>query len=73
TNAVARRVGDIGDAAVKVRGNRAVLIKDVATVIDGGSPATQAVSVNGNDAVYLNVLRVPGGNTLQSSRRSRRQ
>ncbi|MFL5305397.1 MAG: efflux RND transporter permease subunit [Polyangia bacterium] len=64
TNAVAHRVSDIGDAAVKVRGSRAVLIKDVATVADGGSPETQAVSVNGNDAVYLNVLRVPGGNTL---------
>jgi multidrug efflux pump subunit AcrB len=65
TNAVARRVDDIGDAAVKVRGGRAVLIKDVARVEDGGSPETQAVSVNGQDAVYLNVLRVPGGNTLE--------
>jgi len=65
TNAVAQRVPDIGDAAVKVNGNHAVLIKDVATVEDGGSPATQSVAVNGNDAVYLNVLRIPGGNTLQ--------
>jgi multidrug efflux pump subunit AcrB len=65
TNAVAGRVLDIGDAAVKVQGGRAVLIKDVARVEDGGSPETQAVAVNGNDAVYLNVLRVPGGNTLE--------
>jgi multidrug efflux pump subunit AcrB len=65
TNAVAQRVADIGDAAVKVRDGRAVLIKDVARVEDGGSPATQAVAVNGNDAVYLNVLRIPGGNTLE--------
>ena len=64
TNAVAARVPDIGDAAVKVQGGRAVLIKDIARVEDGGSPATQAVAVNGNDAVYLNVLRIPGGNTL---------
>jgi multidrug efflux pump subunit AcrB len=64
TNAVAQRVADIGDAAVKVRDGRAVLIKDVARVEDGGSPETQAVAVDGNDAVYLNVLRVPGGNTL---------
>src|SRR5262249_37728687 len=28
-------------------------------------PETQAVAVNGNDAVYLNVLRIPGGNTLE--------
>jgi multidrug efflux pump subunit AcrB len=65
TNAVAARVPDIGDAAVKVRGGRAVLIKDIARVEDGGSPETQAVAVNGNDAVYLNVLRIPGGNTLE--------
>ncbi len=64
TNAVAGRVGDIGDAAVKHQAGRAVLIKDVATIDDGGSPETQSVSVGGNDAVYLNVLRVPGGNTL---------
>jgi CzcA family heavy metal efflux pump len=64
TNAVAQRVSDIGDAAVKLSEGRPVLIKDVARVEDGGSPETQAVAVNGNDAVYLNVLRVPGGNTL---------
>ena len=55
---------DIGDAAVKLHDGHAVLIQDVARVEDGGSPATQAVAVNGNDAVYLNVLRIPGGNTL---------
>jgi len=64
TNAVAQKVPDIGDAAVKVDGGRPVLIKDVARVEDGGSPETQSVAVNGSDAVYLNVLRVPGGNTL---------
>ena len=64
TNAVARRVRDIGDAAVTFHNGKAVLLRDVATVEDGGSPATQTVSVNGVDAVYLNVLRVPGGNTL---------
>src|SRR4051794_37979508 len=51
TNAVARRVGDIGDAPVKHQAGRAVLIKDVATIDDGGSPETQSVSVGGNDAV----------------------
>jgi multidrug efflux pump subunit AcrB len=65
TNAVARKVKDIGDAPVKVRGNQLVLIKDVARVEDSGTPRTQAVNIQGNDAVYLNVLRVPGGNTLE--------
>ena len=65
TNAVAQRVSDIGDAMVKLRGGKPVLIRDVARIEDGGSPETQAVAVNGNDAVYLNVLRIPGGNTLE--------
>jgi multidrug efflux pump subunit AcrB len=65
TNAVAQQVSDIGDAMVKLRGGKPVLIRDVARIEDGGSPETQAVAVNGNDAVYLNVLRIPGGNTLE--------
>ncbi len=65
TNGVPDRVKLIGQATVKMNGDRPVLIQDVARVDDGGSPDTQAVSVNGHDAVYLNVLRIPGGNTLQ--------
>ncbi len=65
TNAVAARVEEIGEAPVKVKGGRPVAIKDVARVEDGGGPETQAVSVNGEDAVYLNVLRVPGGNSIE--------
>ena len=65
TNAIPDRVGAIGDAEVKVRDGKPVLIRDVARVEDGGSPETQAVAVNGKNAVYLNVLRIPGGNTLE--------
>ncbi len=64
TNAVPERIEAIGHALVKVVGGKPVFIRDVAKVEDGGSPETQAVSVNGENAVYLNVLRVPGGNTL---------
>jgi len=64
TNAVPERVKTIGEAAVKTKDGRIVLIRDVARVEDGGAPETQAVAVGGQDAVYLNVLRVPGGNTL---------
>ena len=64
TNAVAGQVHTIGDALVKLHGDKPVLIRDVARVEDGGGPPTQTVSVDGKDAVYLNVLRVPGGNTL---------
>jgi CzcA family heavy metal efflux pump len=65
TNAVPPRVATIGDAPIKVQGGVPVFIKDVARVEDGGTPPTQSVSVDGQDAVYLNVLRVPGGNTLE--------
>ncbi|HEX3596067.1 MAG TPA: efflux RND transporter permease subunit, partial [Polyangiaceae bacterium] len=65
TNAVPQRTATIGDAVVKIRAGKPVLIRDVARVEDGGSPETQAVSVDGQNAVYLNVLRIPGGNTIQ--------
>jgi multidrug efflux pump subunit AcrB len=64
TNAVPERIAAIGEAEVKVQNGRPVLIQDVARVEDGGSPETQSVNVNGKNAVYLNVLRIPGGNTL---------
>ncbi len=64
TNAVPPRVKSIGDSLVKSHDRASVLIRDVARVEDGGAPETQAVAVGGQNAVYLNVLRVPGGNTL---------
>ena len=65
TNAIPARVEAIGEAPVKVEGGRAVLIRDVARVEDGGTPPTESVTVDGRDAVYLNVLRIPGGNTIE--------
>ncbi len=65
TNAVPRNVKEIGAGPVRVSGNKAILIRDVARVEDGGTPETQDVFVDGRDAVYLNVLRIPGGNTLE--------
>ena len=65
TNAVAPRVQAIGDAIVRMDKGRPILIRDVAKVEDGGSPELQSVLVNSQDAVYLNVLRTPGGNTIE--------
>jgi multidrug efflux pump subunit AcrB len=64
TDAVPARVRTIGETPVKMDHDKPVLIKDVALVEDGGTPPTQTVSVDGREAVYLNVLRIPGGNTL---------
>jgi multidrug efflux pump subunit AcrB len=65
TDAVPKQVKDVGDAMIKLVAGSPVFIRDVANVVDGGAAPTQTVSVNGADAVYLNVLRVPGGNTLE--------
>jgi multidrug efflux pump subunit AcrB len=65
TNAIPKKVEEIGSAQVKVERQRPVYIRDVARVQDGGSPATQDVTIDGTPGVYLNVLRVPGGNTLE--------
>jgi multidrug efflux pump subunit AcrB len=64
TNGIPTAVEDIGDAIIK-RETGPVRIKDVARVEDGASPPTQTVTIEGHDAVYLNVLRVPGGNTIE--------
>ena len=65
TNAVPSQVRAIGDAVIKDHDGASVMIRDIARVEDGGAPETQAVAVGGQNAVYLNVLRVPGGNTLE--------
>jgi len=65
TNAVPRDAATIGEGTVKVVGGKPVLIKDVARVEDGGMPPLQSVTVGGKEAVYLNVLRMPGGNTIR--------
>jgi multidrug efflux pump subunit AcrB len=65
TNAIPRRVKTIGETPIRVVGDKAVLIRDVARVEDGGTPETQILSVHGKDAVVLNVLQIPGGNTIE--------
>lgn len=64
TDAVPTDVADLGRAVVQVVDGTPVYLDDVARVVDGGSPETQAVAINGQSAVYLNVRRIPGGNTL---------
>lgn len=64
TNAVAEDPSQIEQAVVRAHPDP-VLVSDVARVEDGGTPPTQAVNIGGRSAVYLNVLRVPGGNTIQ--------
>ena len=64
TNAIPKNVADIGNAIIKLRDGKPVMIRDVARIEDGGSKDAQAVTINGEPGVYLNVLRVPGGNVV---------
>ena len=64
TNAVPEAVAALQDTVVALHLGHPILLRDVARVEDGGAAETQSVSVDGEDAVYLNVLRVPGGNVL---------
>ena len=65
TNAIPTEVRAIGKAVVSQHDGHPILIEDVARIEDGGAPETQSVAVNGQDAVALNVLRIPGGNTIE--------
>ncbi|AKU97079.1 Cobalt-zinc-cadmium resistance protein CzcA [Labilithrix luteola] len=65
TNAVPKTVTEIGDAVVKMVDGKPVLLRDVARIEDAGSKDAQSVTINGTVGVYLNVLRVPGGNVVQ--------
>lgn len=65
TDAVPKRIDELEKIPIKVVDGRPILVADVARVEDGGTPNTQTVSVNGENAVYLNVLRVPGGNVIE--------
>src|SRR5690606_40531297 len=65
TNAVPDRIQTIAETVITHRGGAPVHVRDVARIVDGASPATQAVAINGEDGAYLNVLRVPNGNTIE--------
>lgn len=65
TNAVPDRIETIADAVIAHVDGAPVFVRDVARIEDGASPATQAVAINGQDGVYLNVMRVPGSNTIE--------
>ena len=54
----------IGDIPVKQLGNRTVLVRDVAQVIDGVEEATSVAFVNERPAIALDVQKQAGANTV---------
>ena len=55
---------EIGDIPVKQLGNRTVLVRDVAQVIDGVEEATSVAFVNERPAIALDVQKQAGANTV---------
>ncbi|MEQ1871919.1 MAG: efflux RND transporter permease subunit, partial [Vicinamibacterales bacterium] len=60
---------EIGESVVALRGDRAILIKDVADVREGGALKRGEGSRSGKPAVIVGVQKQPGANTLELTAR----
>ncbi len=68
-----RSAEEIGDSVVALRGARAVLIKDVADVREGGALKRGEGSRSGKPAVIVGVQKQPGANTIELTARLDRE
>lgn len=59
-----REPADIGEVFVTRRGDRPVLVRDVAEVRVGAAPTRGTAAFNGEHAVVLGIQKQPGANTL---------
>lgn len=59
-----RSVDDIRSVFVAHRGDRPILVRDVADVRIGAAPARGTASFNGKPAVVIGIQKQPGANTL---------
>jgi CzcA family heavy metal efflux pump len=64
-----RRAEDIGETVVALRGDRSVLVKDVADVREGAAFKRGEGSRSGKPAVIVGVQKQPGANTLEVTAR----
>jgi len=65
----ARTPEDIGETVVALRGNRSVLVRDLADVREGAAFKRGEGSRNGSAAVIVGVQKQPGANTVDVTRR----
>jgi CzcA family heavy metal efflux pump len=65
----ARTTDEIADTVVALRGERSVLVRDVADVREGAGLKRGEGSRNGKPAVIVGVLKQPGANTVELTRR----
>src|SRR4249920_706741 len=65
----ARTPEEIGETVVALRGDRSVLVRNVADVREGGAFKRGEGSRNGKPAVIVGVQKQPGANTIDVTRR----
>ena len=68
-----RTPDEIGESVIALRGNRSVLIRDVADVREGAALKRGEGSRNGKPAVILGVQKQPGANTIDVTARLDRE
>ncbi|MBI2827921.1 MAG: efflux RND transporter permease subunit [Acidobacteria bacterium] len=68
-----RTADEIGESVVAMRGNRSVLIRDVADVREGAALKRGEGSRSGKPAVIVGVQKQPGANTIEVTRRLDRE
>src|SRR5262245_20836386 len=69
----ARTAEEIGETVVALRGNRSVLVRNVADVREGAAFKRGEGSRNGKPAVIVGVQKQPGANTIEVTRRLDRE
>lgn len=69
----ARTPEEIGETVVALRGNRAVLVRNVANVREGAAFKRGEGSRSGKPAVIVGVQKQPGANTVEVTRRLDRE
>jgi CzcA family heavy metal efflux pump len=69
----ARTPEDIGETVVALRGNRSVLVRNVADVREGAAFKRGEGSRSGQPAVIVGVQKQPGANTVEVTRRLDRE
>jgi len=69
----ARTPQEIGDSVIALRGDRSVLIRDIADVREGAALKRGEGSRNGKPAVIIGVQKQPGANTVELTARLDRQ
>jgi len=68
-----RTPDEIGDSVIALRGDRSVLVRDIADVREGAALKRGEGSRNGKPAVIVGVQKQPGANTVELTERLDRQ